>query len=93
MVNSVEDGQPQSMDLDRPKTGSEEKLSDEADWIRLQSQDGFSYFVRRKVARVSGTIRNMLDPAGGYTEANSRVCEIRERFVNIFSFVIPNAFH
>ena len=80
-MNSVEDGQPQLMDSDRPKTGS----SDEADWIRLQSQDGFSYLVRRKVAQISGTIRNMLDPAGGYAEANSRICEIRERFVNIFS--------
>ncbi|CAA7262529.1 unnamed protein product [Cyclocybe aegerita] len=51
----------------------------DSDWVRLQSTDGFCYLVPRKVANMSGTIRNMLDPTGGYAEAQSRICEIRER--------------
>jgi hypothetical protein len=34
------------------------------EWVRLQSLDGFSYLVKRKVAEGSGTIRNMLDSTG-----------------------------
>lgn len=30
------------------------------DWIRLVSDDGYSYLVKRKVAMASGTLRNML---------------------------------
>ncbi|KAF8811227.1 POZ domain-containing protein [Phlegmacium glaucopus] len=48
-------------------------------WVRLQSSDGFAYLVKRKVAEASGTIRNMLDPTGGYAEALSLICDIRER--------------
>ena len=33
----------------------------QSEWVRLQSSDGFSYLVKRKVAEASGTIRNMLD--------------------------------
>lgn len=33
-----------------------------SEWVRLQSSDGYSYLVKRKVAQASGTIRNMLDP-------------------------------
>jgi transcription elongation factor B subunit 1 len=34
------------------------------DWVRIESNDGFSYIVRRKVAQTSGTMNNMLDPHG-----------------------------
>ena len=30
------------------------------DWIRIISQDGYTFLVKRKVANVSGTLRNML---------------------------------
>ena len=33
----------------------------DTDWIRVTSTDGFSFMVRRKVANISGTMRNMLD--------------------------------
>jgi transcription elongation factor B subunit 1 len=36
----------------------------QSEWVRLQSSDGFSYLVKRKVAEASGTIRNMLDSTG-----------------------------
>jgi hypothetical protein len=30
--------------------------------VRLETTDGFTYLVKRKVALASGTMRNMLDP-------------------------------
>ena len=45
----------------RAETSTETQGSE---WVRLQSTDGFSYLVRRKVAQASGTIRNMLDSEG-----------------------------
>ncbi|PPQ93129.1 hypothetical protein CVT25_003661, partial [Psilocybe cyanescens] len=59
----------------------------DSEWVRLQSSDGFSYLVKRKVAQASGTIRNMLDPEGGYAEALSKVCEIRERGIIVEKLV------
>jgi transcription elongation factor B subunit 1 len=62
-------------------TSGQKEIANDADWVRLQSHDGFSYLVRRKVAQASGTIRNMLDPTGGYAEANSLICDVKERCV------------
>ena len=39
-------------------------VDEQSEWVRLQSSDGFSYLVKRKVAEASGTIRNMLDSTG-----------------------------
>jgi hypothetical protein len=33
----------------------------DSDWVMVTSTDGFSFMVRRKVANISGTMRNMLD--------------------------------
>ncbi|KAG6919818.1 hypothetical protein DXG01_000322 [Tephrocybe rancida] len=51
----------------------------DTDWIRVTSIDGFSYMVRRKVANVSGTMRNMLDENSNYAEAVTRTCQVSER--------------
>lgn len=85
----------------------------DSEWVRLQSTDGFSYLVRRKVASASGTIKNMLDAegglcfslrqirritdcgkchsllsiGGGYSEALTRVCDVRERCARIRHFI------
>ncbi|TEB19126.1 POZ domain-containing protein, partial [Coprinellus micaceus] len=56
-----------------------EESSGENDWVGLESNDGFSYLVRRKVAQTSGTMRAMLDPNGGYAEAQTKLCNINER--------------
>ncbi|KAF9531420.1 BTB/POZ protein [Crepidotus variabilis] len=66
---------------------SESNAARASDWVRLQSSDGFSYLVRRKVAQTSGTIRTMLDPLGGYAEANSRICAINERGIIVEKLV------
>ncbi|EKM48322.1 uncharacterized protein PHACADRAFT_167536 [Phanerochaete carnosa HHB-10118-sp] len=47
------------------------------DWIRLISTDGYSYLVQRKVAVMSGTLRNMLN--NDFAEAASNTCPINER--------------
>ncbi|KAF6752882.1 BTB/POZ protein [Ephemerocybe angulata] len=57
--------------------GTEE--SKENEWVRINSNDGFSYLVRRKVAQTSGTMANMLDPNGGYAEAQTKICTVDER--------------
>ncbi|TFK21381.1 POZ domain-containing protein [Coprinopsis marcescibilis] len=49
------------------------------EWVRIDSNDGFSYLVKRNVAETSGTMRNMLDPNSGYAEAQTRTCLIDER--------------
>ncbi|TFK34694.1 BTB/POZ protein [Crucibulum laeve] len=46
----------------------------DSDWVRITSTDGFSYLVRRKVANVSGTMRNMLDTTSNYAEAVTKTC-------------------
>lgn len=51
----------------------------ENEWVRIESNDGFSYLVKRKVAETSGTMRNMLDPNGGYAEAQTKICNVDER--------------
>lgn len=37
----------------------------ESPWVRLTSQDGFSYIVKRDIAKASGTIKNMLEGMQG----------------------------
>jgi len=35
--------------------------SKDSDWVRIMSNDGFSFMVKRKVANTSGTLKSMLD--------------------------------
>ncbi|KJA22480.1 hypothetical protein HYPSUDRAFT_40857 [Hypholoma sublateritium FD-334 SS-4] len=70
------------------RNGKATSDSKESQWVRLQSTDGFSYLVKRKVAEASGTVRNMLDSeAGGYSEALTGVCEITERGIIVEKLV------
>ncbi|GLB42361.1 putative SKP1 family protein [Lyophyllum shimeji] len=49
------------------------------DWIRVTSNDGFSYMVKRKIANVSGTMKNMLDMDSKYAESLSRTVPVMQR--------------
>ncbi|KAF8218129.1 BTB/POZ protein [Mycena galopus ATCC 62051] len=49
------------------------------DWVRVTSDDGYSFIVRRKVANASETMRDMLDTAGNYAEAVTRTCPVQQR--------------
>ncbi|KAF8880677.1 BTB/POZ protein [Infundibulicybe gibba] len=51
----------------------------ETDWVRVTSTDGFSYMVKRKVAVMSGTMRNMLDTESNYAEAIAKTCPVYQR--------------
>ncbi|KAF9559980.1 POZ domain-containing protein [Agrocybe pediades] len=68
-------------------TNEGQNTASDSEWVRLQSTDGFSYLVKRKVIQASGTIRNMLDPQSGYAEAISKICEIRERGIIVEKLV------
>jgi len=50
-------------------------------WVRLTSTDGFSFMVRRKVATASGTLKSMLSRDSNFSEAVSNTCSISERAV------------
>ncbi|KAJ8082443.1 elongin C [Marasmius tenuissimus] len=52
------------MDVDNVDSGE--------DWVRLVSNDGFSFLVKRKVANTSGTINSSLDMSSGYAESESK---------------------
>ncbi|KAJ7143689.1 BTB/POZ protein [Mycena epipterygia] len=49
------------------------------DWVRVTSDDGYSFLVRRCVANASETMRDMLDTAGNYAEAKARTCPVHQR--------------
>ncbi|KAF8233876.1 POZ domain-containing protein [Tricholoma matsutake] len=51
----------------------------DTDWVRVTSTDGFSWMIRRKVANISGTMRNMLDTESNYAEAITRTCPVMQR--------------
>ncbi|KAJ7080591.1 BTB/POZ protein [Mycena belliarum] len=53
----------------------------ETDWVRVTSDDGYTFLVRRKVANASETMRDMLDTAGNYAEAIARTCPVQQRGV------------
>ncbi|KAK7062654.1 elongin C [Paramarasmius palmivorus] len=42
------------------------------DWVRIVSNDGFSFLVKRKIAQMSGTIASSLDMSSGYSESETK---------------------
>ncbi|THH01604.1 hypothetical protein EW026_g1103 [Hermanssonia centrifuga] len=51
------------------------------DWIRLVSDDGHSFLIKRKVAMGSGTLRNMLSVDSSFSESASNTCPVHERAI------------
>ncbi|KAL1676689.1 hypothetical protein EV122DRAFT_291713 [Schizophyllum commune] len=51
------------------------------DWIRVYSDDGFSFLVKRSVLYTSDKLRDSLDSANSYKESRARTCVIQERAV------------
>ncbi|KII85435.1 hypothetical protein PLICRDRAFT_44738 [Plicaturopsis crispa FD-325 SS-3] len=52
--------------------------SDEPEWVRVTSHDGYSFMIKRKVANGSVTLGNMLK-TGTFAEALSNTCLVNER--------------
>ncbi|KAF5309705.1 hypothetical protein D9758_016108 [Tetrapyrgos nigripes] len=42
------------------------------DWIRVVSDDGYSFLIKRKVANMSGTMKSSLDTSSGFSEAETK---------------------
>ncbi|KAJ4469192.1 hypothetical protein J3R30DRAFT_3304325, partial [Lentinula aciculospora] len=49
------------------------------DWVRIISNDGYTFLLKRKVANMGGTIKNSLDETGGFAEAQTRTYRSQER--------------
>ncbi|KAH8827625.1 BTB/POZ protein [Flagelloscypha sp. PMI_526] len=50
---------------------------DENEWVRITSNDGFSYLVKRKVATASGTFKSSLEAE--MMESKNKTCPCTER--------------
>ncbi|KAJ7058133.1 hypothetical protein C8F01DRAFT_1149690 [Mycena amicta] len=57
-----------------------ENLQDN-DWVRITSDDGYTFLVRRSVANASGTMKDSLDTEANYAEAIARHVNIQQRAV------------
>ncbi|KAF7307666.1 hypothetical protein MKEN_01126500 [Mycena kentingensis (nom. inval.)] len=51
------------------------------DWIRLTSDDGYTFLVRRTVANASGTLNDTIDTEGNFAEAASKHVNLQQRGV------------
>ncbi|TFY77802.1 hypothetical protein EWM64_g6211 [Hericium alpestre] len=56
-----------------------DKADPNEDWVRIVSNDGYSFLVKRKVALRSGTLKAMLSEDVNFAEAASKTCEVQER--------------
>ncbi|KZT06615.1 POZ domain-containing protein [Laetiporus sulphureus 93-53] len=53
----------------------------DSEWVKLVSNDGYSFLIRKKVAMGSGTLKNMLSEESNFSEAVTNTCAINERGV------------
>jgi len=66
--------------------------SNESDWIRVTSTDGYSFLIKKKVANVSGTMKSMLDAGSNYSEAITKTCPVMQRGIIVEKLVEYMAF-
>ncbi|KZT64666.1 POZ domain-containing protein [Daedalea quercina L-15889] len=59
--------------------GNAAPTTSDNDWVKLISTDGYTFFIRRKVAMNSGTLKNMLNEESNFAEAATNTCMIEER--------------
>ncbi|KAF9189795.1 hypothetical protein BGZ51_009262 [Haplosporangium sp. Z 767] len=50
----------------------------EKEFVTLQSSDGFQFVIHREAAMLSGTIKNMLNSSGQFTESAEGVVHLRD---------------
>ncbi|KAB5590449.1 hypothetical protein CTheo_6112 [Ceratobasidium theobromae] len=52
---------------------------DEIEWVRIKSDDGFSFLLDKRVVESSPTLKDMLDVDLGFSEARSKTCSLAFR--------------
>ncbi|CEL61461.1 Elongin-C OS=Schizosaccharomyces pombe (strain 972 / ATCC 24843) GN=elc1 PE=3 SV=1 [Rhizoctonia solani AG-1 IB] len=48
-------------------------------WVRITSEDGFSFLLDKRAVECSGTLRDMVDDSLGFTEAHSKTISLAYR--------------
>ncbi|KAF8316115.1 POZ domain-containing protein [Clavulina sp. PMI_390] len=56
-------------------------MSEEKKWVKIKSDDGFTFIVERKVAVASQTLASSLNEDSNFAEALSNTCHIPARDV------------
>ncbi|CCO36040.1 hypothetical protein BN14_10162 [Rhizoctonia solani AG-1 IB] len=51
-------------------------------WVRITSEDGFSFLLDKRAVECSGTLRDMVDDSLGFTEAHSKTISLAYRYVS-----------
>ncbi|AAW40813.1 hypothetical protein CNBA2260 [Cryptococcus deneoformans B-3501A] len=53
----------------------------EDDYVLLESADGYTFVVSRKIACASGMLKSMLDEDAAFEESKNKTCRIQQRGV------------
>ncbi|ORX36770.1 putative transcriptional elongation regulator [Kockovaella imperatae] len=59
----------------------------ESDFVLLESEDGFTFSVPRKVACASNILKSMLDEEAAFSESTTNSCKIQYRGVIVLKIV------
>ncbi|WWC70275.1 uncharacterized protein I206_104225 [Kwoniella pini CBS 10737] len=62
-------------------------MSQEEDYVLLESSDGYTFVVSRKIAEASGTLKSMLDEEANFEEAKNKTCKIQQRGVILLKVI------
>ncbi|CAE6386610.1 unnamed protein product [Rhizoctonia solani] len=50
-------------------------------WVRITSEDGFSFLLDKRAVECSGTLKDMVDDSLGFTEAHSKTISLAYRYL------------
>ncbi|WRT66291.1 uncharacterized protein IL334_003244 [Kwoniella shivajii] len=60
---------------------------EEEDFVLLESSDGYTFVVSKKIAIASGTLKTMLDEEAAFEEAKNKTCKIQQRGVILLKVI------
>ncbi|WVN88297.1 uncharacterized protein L203_103502 [Cryptococcus depauperatus CBS 7841] len=62
-------------------TPDKKPQTEDNDFVLLESADGYTFVVSRKIACASGMLKSMLDEDAAFEEARNKACKIQQRGV------------